>query len=149
MATVKRSRLTGLIFVLALCSVGASLVSALPGVRRALLDLQRQLGARGGVVAEGRDIGTVVFPDAPVKFFLTASLRVRAQRRQDELALKGAAASLEQTEAEVAQRDRQDSEREAAPLKQAADAVLVDSTGRTVEEVVAGMLEVVRQVTGK
>ena len=129
-------------------SMGASRVSALPGVRSALLDMQRQLGRRGGVVAEGRDIGTVVFPDAPVKFFLTASLEVRARRRQAELAREGRPVDLEQTRQEVAQRDKQDSEREVAPLRQAADAILVDSTGRTVEEVIDSMLAAVTAVLG-
>lgn len=122
--------------------MGASHVSAIPGVRDALLDVQRQLGTSptSGVVAEGRDIGTVVFPDAPVKFFLTASLEVRARRRQAELeAKRGERIDFETVQAEVAQRDKQDSEREAAPLRQADDAVLVDSTGRGVDDIVAEM----------
>ena len=125
-------------------SMGASRVSALPGVRLALLDLQRQLGrVPPGVVAEGRDLGTVVFPDAPVKFFLTASLEVRARRRQNELEAKGQSPPWAKTLEEVAQRDRQDSERPVAPLRQAPDALLVDSTGRSVEDVVAEMKSVV------
>ncbi|HHH29685.1 MAG TPA: (d)CMP kinase [Polyangiaceae bacterium] len=124
--------------------MGASKVSAFPGVRDALLDLQRQLGRAGvGVVAEGRDIGTVVFPDAPVKFFLTASLEVRAKRRQAELAAKGRPMDLEAVKREVERRDEQDSTRAVAPLEQADDAVLIDSTGRDIEDVVSEMLRVV------
>jgi cytidylate kinase len=125
-------------------SMGASRVSALPGVRNALLDLQRQLGrVPPGVVAEGRDLGTVVFPDAPVKFFLTASLEVRARRRQNELEAKGQSPPWAKTLEDVAQRDRQDSDRPVAPLRRAPDALLVDSTGRSVEDVVAEMKSVV------
>lgn len=128
--------------------MGASKVSAFPGVRDALLDLQRQLGRAGvGVVAEGRDIGTVVFPDAPVKFFLTASLEVRAKRRQAELAAKGKTMDLEAVKREVAQRDEQDSTREVAPLKQADDAILIDSTGRDIEDVVSQMQRVVEDAS--
>ncbi|RLB65849.1 MAG: (d)CMP kinase [Deltaproteobacteria bacterium] len=134
-------------------SMGASRVSAYGGVRDALLELQRQLGTpsgsdRAGVVAEGRDIGTVVFPDAPVKFFLTASLEVRAQRRQAELDQKGESIDFEQTLKEVALRDEQDRSRKVAPLKQAADARVVDSTGKTIDEVVAEMQRVVEDVLG-
>ena len=130
-------------------SMGASRVSALAGVRRALLDLQRQLGrVPPGVVAEGRDLGTVVFPDAPVKFFLTASLEVRARRRQNELEAKGQSPPWAKTLDDVAQRDRQDSERPVAPLRQAPDAHLVDSTGRSVEDVVAEMKSVVEDAFG-
>jgi CMP/dCMP kinase len=124
-------------------SMGASRVSAIPAVRVALLDLQRSLGAGGGVVAEGRDIGTVVFPEAEVKFFLTASVSVRAGRRYDELRGRGFDPNVEEVRRDVVQRDRQDSERPVAPLKQADDAVLVDSTGRDVDDIVAEMKNVV------
>jgi cytidylate kinase len=129
-------------------SMGASCVSAIAGVRAALLELQRHLGQLPpGVVAEGRDIGTVVFPDAPVKFFLTASLEVRARRRQAELEAQGQAVPpLAQTLEEVAARDRQDSERAVAPLRRADDAHLVDSTGRGIDEVVSEMKRVVDDV---
>lgn len=128
--------------------MGASKVSAFAGVRDALLDLQRQLGRAGsGVVAEGRDIGTVVFPDAPVKFFLTASLEVRATRRQAELAAKGKPMDLEAVKREVQRRDEQDSTREVAPLKQADDAILIDSTGRDIDDVVSQMQRVVEDAT--
>ncbi len=117
-------------------SLGASRVSAIPRVREALLAMQRQAGERGGVVLEGRDIGTVVFPDAEVKFFLTAAPEARARRRHAELAQKGDPTSYEQTLSEVTSRDRADTERPIAPLRQAHDALLVDSSARTVAEVV-------------
>lgn len=125
-------------------SQGASVVSALPGVRQALLDLQRKLGRAGGVVAEGRDVGTVVFPDAAVKFFLTASDEVRAKRRFDELRSRGVKADLQTTLEEMRERDDRDSNRAVAPLCQADDAVLVDSSDRSLDQVVQQMLEVVR-----
>jgi cytidylate kinase len=129
--------------------MGASRVSAFPGVRDALLDLQRKLGrADVGVVAEGRDIGTVVFPSAPVKFFLTASIEVRAQRRLQELEAKGQTVDLQSVKREVERRDEQDSTREVAPLRQADDAILIDSTGRTIDEVVAQMERVVSDALG-
>ena len=125
-------------------SVAASRVSSYLGVREALLGLQRRLAERGsGVVAEGRDMGTVVFPDAAVKFFLTASLEVRASRRHDELRGRGHDVDLHTTRAEVAARDEQDMGREVAPLRRADDAVVVDSSDRPAEEVVDEMLEVV------
>jgi cytidylate kinase len=119
--------------------MGASTVSAHQEVRQALLDLQRQAGRDGGVVLEGRDIGTVVFPDAEVKFFLTARPEERARRRHAELVAKGQGESLEKTLEEVRRRDDQDTLRPVAPLRQADDAVVVDSTGRSVDEIVAEM----------
>lgn len=127
-------------------SEGASKVSAHPPVRAALLDLQRRLGAQGGVVVEGRDIGTVVFPQAEAKFFLTASPEVRARRRYDELRAAGKDVEYEKTLAEVIERDKRDSERATAPLKQAEDAVLVDSSNRSIDDVVAGMEARVREI---
>ncbi len=124
-------------------SLGASRVSANPRVRDALLAMQRQAGENGGVVLEGRDIGTVVFPDAEVKFYLTAASTERAQRRMDELLAKGSAVSLEETLADVNKRDRADTERPIAPLRQADDAYLVDSTGMPIEQVVDGMVRIV------
>ncbi len=124
--------------------MGASHVSAFKPVRDALLELQRQAGRAGGVVLEGRDIGTVVFPEAEVKFFLTARPEVRAQRRYDELVAKGQTVSFEATLADVRQRDEQDTTRAVAPLKQAADAVLVDSSDFGIDETVARMVARVR-----
>lgn len=124
-------------------SVGASRVSAVPAVRAALLDLQRQAGAEGGVVLEGRDIGTVVFPDAEVKFFLTASTEVRARRRFEEDAARGVSMTYEETFANVVQRDRADSERQVAPLRKADDAIGIDSSGRDVAEIIEEMARIV------
>ena len=118
--------------------MGASQVSAHPEVRAALLDLQRQAGKGGGVVLEGRDIGTVVFPDAEVKVFLTASPEVRAERRYEELVAKGNRdVSLASTLEDVKKRDAQDTGRAHAPLRQAEGATLVDSSSLTIDEVVA------------
>jgi CMP/dCMP kinase len=125
--------------------MGASTVSAHPQVRDGLLEMQRQAGRRGAVVLEGRDIGTVVFPDAEVKFFLTARLDVRARRRFDELVAKDARVTLEQTIADVRRRDDQDTTRAAAPLRQAPDAILVDNSDLSVGETVARMEELVRR----
>jgi cytidylate kinase len=125
-------------------SEGASRVSAIPEVRVALLELQRVAGRRGGVVLEGRDIGTVVFPDAEAKFFLTASIEVRARRRHEELLLRGNAPPFEDVLREVAERDKRDSSRPVAPLRQAADALVVDSSALGIDEVVARIVEAVR-----
>lgn len=125
-------------------SDAASVVSAYPTVRNAMVSLQRQMGAAGGVVVEGRDIGTVVFPDAEVKVFLDASPQERARRRYQELISKGVAVdyeSLKQTEQE---RDRRDSTRAHSPLRRAPDAVIIDTTGRSVEDVVDQILRLVR-----
>jgi CMP/dCMP kinase len=127
-------------------STAASVTSSVPEVRRALLDVQRQFGRDGRVVVEGRDIGSVVFPDAEAKFFLTASTRARAERRHSELSQRGTAVSLATVENEVIERDHRDSTRPIAPLIRAADAVVVDSTNRTVDEVVDTIVEHVRQV---
>jgi cytidylate kinase len=120
--------------------MGASRVSAIGGVRAALLELQRQAGEKGGVVLEGRDIGTVVFPDAEVKFFLTASPEVRARRRYDELVERGERVEFAATLAEVKARDENDTNRPIAPLRRADDAVLVDSSDRAVDDIVAEMV---------
>ena len=119
--------------------MGASRVSAIGGVRVALLNLQRQAGENGGVVLEGRDIGTVVFPDAEVKFFLTASPEVRAKRRYDELVQRGQQVDFAATLAEVKTRDENDTNRPIAPLRRADDAVLVDSSDRAVDDIVEEM----------
>lgn len=123
-------------------SEGASQVSAHPGVRQALLAIQRAVGAKG-CVAEGRDMGTVVFPDAPYKFFLTADLATRAQRRHDDLVARHGAQApvLANLEAQIATRDARDSGRAVAPLRPAEDAVEVDSSGLSIDEVLAAIFE--------
>lgn len=125
---------------------GASKVSAHPEVRAALLELQRQLGRGGGVVLEGRDIGSVVFPDAEVKFFLSASVAVRAKRRYDELVAKGTDVTLAQVEAEVEERDHRDRNRAVAPLIEPPGAILVDSSNLSIKQVVAEMADFVGEV---
>jgi cytidylate kinase len=110
----------------------ASAVAVHPGVRAALLQTQRDLGAGGGVVMDGRDIGTVVLPDADLKIFLDASLEERARRRHAELP----GTTLDDIRRELAARDAQDSGRSTAPLRQAEDAIRVDTTGHTIDEVV-------------
>ncbi len=124
-------------------STGASQVSAHPPVRDALLALQRRLGAGGGVVVEGRDTVTVVFPDAGAKFFLTANPQERARRRVDELAATGATVDFAATLRDIEERDQRDASRDVAPMVAAADAVLVDSSTQTLEEVVDSLCAVV------
>ncbi len=124
-------------------SAGASQVSAYPGVRRALLEMQRDLGREGGVVLEGRDIGTVVFPDAEVKLFLTASAEERAKRRVADLQNRGTEADYGQILAKIRSRDEADSTRAIAPLRPAEDAVILDSTSLDLESVVQHVLELV------
>ena len=128
-------------------SRGASIVSARPTVRQKLLGLQRQLGrsAPAGAVMEGRDIGTVVFPDADVKFFLTANAEARAARRHAELAERGLPVPLGEVLEDQRRRDKDDSERAIAPLKPAPDAVVVDTTGLDLEEVVERCLRIARE----
>jgi cytidylate kinase len=128
-------------------SDGASRVSALPEVRGSLLGLQRRLAASGGVVVEGRDIGTVVFPDAGAKFYLTASMDERARRRMAELRAAGQAADAQQTREELSARDLRDSTRAVAPLRRADDAVEIDSSVLSPEAVVDRMAEIVRART--
>ena len=114
----------------------ASKTSANPAVREHLLSLQRKLASENDCIMDGRDIGTVVLPDAQLKVFLTASSDVRAKRRYDELVAKGEAADFEKIKADIEQRDYQDMHREIAPLKQAVDARLVDTSDMSIEEVV-------------
>lgn len=116
-------------------SQSSSKIAVLPGVRHVLVAEQRRAGHRGGVVMEGRDIGTVVFPDAELKIFLTASPEARAERRWREHRQKGEGISLEQTLDEIHERDRRDRERTTSPLVRAPDAVVVDSTAMEAEEV--------------
>lgn len=129
-------------------SMGASAVSALGAVRQGLLELQRQLGGQGGSVLEGRDIGTVVFPDAEVKIFLDATPEVRARRRYDELVGKGVEVDFDELLADVIRRDKDDSERALAPLKPAEDAVHVDSTDLSIEAVVERITSLARAAEG-
>lgn len=124
----------------------ASKISAIPLLRKHLLPLQREMGASGGVVAEGRDMGTVVFPSAEVKFFLDASVEERAKRRCLELLEKGQPAVLKEIERDLVRRDRQDRERSAAPLAVPADAIVIDSSDKTVSEVVEIMIATVEKL---
>lgn len=126
-------------------STGASRTSRHPEVRKALLGLQRRLGAAGGVVLEGRDIGTVVFPDADLKVFLTASDEARAARRHAELKQAGHEVDREQVLSEIVQRDRLDSERDISPMRPADDAIVLDSSGMSLEEVLAQLEMLVKQ----
>jgi cytidylate kinase len=123
----------------------ASRVSALGVVRRRMLELQRAVGRRGSVVAEGRDIGTVVFPEAEVKIYLDASVKERARRRFDELRAAGGPVSLEETRREMEERDRRDSERDLAPLRQAADALAIDSSSLNADEVAERVIGEIRK----
>ena len=122
----------------------ASKVSALPQVRAFLLDFQRQLARENNVIMDGRDIGTVVLPRAEVKVFLTAAPEARARRRLLELELRGQRADYDTILREIVQRDKQDRERAAAPLKQAEDAVLLDTTQLNLEQSVEALLKIVR-----
>lgn len=125
----------------------ASCVSAQPFVRDFLMDMQRSFARENNVVMDGRDIGTVVLPQADVKIFLTASAEVRAHRRWLELQAKGDPSTPEQVLADMKKRDHQDSTRETAPLRQAEDAVLVDASALTIEEVEAAILKIVEEKT--
>ena len=120
--------------------LAASRVSALPLVRAKLTSLQRQLGEKGGIVAEGRDMGTVVFPNAPFKFFLDASPEERARRRHQQLAAKGQQIAYQEILDQIIKRDYDDSKRTLAPLTAADDAIVVDSSRMTPEAVVEYML---------
>lgn len=122
-----------------------SQVSAHAGVREVLVERQRELGREGGVVAEGRDIGTVVFPQAPVKIFLVASPMERARRRAKDLEAKGHVVDLDELAAEIARRDAYDSSREVSPLKEAEDAVRIDTDALNQQQVVERVLEIARR----
>ncbi|MBI4873979.1 MAG: (d)CMP kinase [Acidobacteria bacterium] len=128
-------------------SQAASRISALRGVRRALVEKQRAMGAQSSVVMEGRDIGTVVFPDATVKIYLDADPRVRAERRVLEMRLKGVAADAGEVASELRDRDARDTGRADSPLRQAPDAVYLDSTPLSPEEVERAILKIVRDRT--
>ena len=124
--------------------MAASAVSAHPPVRAFLLETQRELARRQNVLMDGRDIGTVILPNAQVKIFLTASPEERARRRFEELKARGEAVTYEQVLEDVVQRDYNDTHREAAPLKAAPDAVTVDTTGLTFDESFEALLRVIR-----
>jgi len=126
----------------------AAAVAAIPAVRAALLDFQRDFARANGAVLDGRDIGTVIFPDAKVKIFVTASLAARARRRWLELEAKGTPAPYAQVEADMAARDAQDAARTAAPLKAAVDAEILDTTEMDAEAAFARALAVVRERVG-
>lgn len=124
-------------------SAAASVVSAIPAVRAWLLPVQREIGTQGSVVAEGRDIGTKIFPTAEVKFFLEADDAVRAERRHRELVAAGHSRAIEQTCAEISGRDERDRSRSVAPLTPAEDAHHIDTSALTIDDVVEQMLAVV------
>lgn len=129
-------------------SDGASIVSTIPGVRDALVARQRELGREGGVVMEGRDIGTVVFPDADVKVFLSASPEVRARRRFEELRARGTKVTLQEIMRAQIERDARDATRSNSPMRPAADAVVIDSTVLDADQVVEQIVRLVRERTG-
>ena len=125
----------------------ASKVSAVPVVRKTLLSIQRETGKNGGIVAEGRDMATVVFPDADFKFFLNASVAERSSRRFTELVKKGESANFEEVKRDLIIRDRQDSERKIAPLKPSKDSIVIDSTDMSVTDVVEKMMKIIKKNT--
>ena len=127
------------------CGAQASLVATIPEVRAALLRRQRAFARPPGLVADGRDMGTVVFPDAALKVFLTASPDERARRRYNQLIGKGETASLRDLVAQVNERDERDRTRPVAPLRPAEDATVMDSTTMTIDEVVEAILAVARE----
>lgn len=124
-------------------SVAASDVSKIPQVRQKLLMLQRRIAEKTDVIMDGRDIGTVVLPDAKLKIFLTASVEERAMRRYKELVEKGVECSFDEVKTDMEYRDKNDSQREIAPLKPAEDSVIVDTTGKTLQESVDMILELI------
>lgn len=125
-------------------SDNVSLIASLPCVRELLVEKQRKMAKEGGVIMDGRDIGSVVFPHAEVKFFMTASPKVRAQRRYKELLEKGEQVTYEEVEANVRKRDYIDEHRKTSPLVRTSDAVLIDNGDMTVEEEVEEMLKIIR-----
>ncbi len=129
-------------------SQNASVVAAIPAVRDFLLETQRSVAREYSVIMDGRDIGTVVLPNADIKIFLTASAEVRAKRRWLELQQKNAPDTFEQVLTEMIQRDRRDSEREIAPLRQAEDAVLLDTSHMNLEESISAVISLVREACG-
>ncbi|OFX32204.1 MAG: cytidylate kinase [Armatimonadetes bacterium RBG_16_67_12] len=128
-------------------STASSIVGAVPGVRSALVARQRALAAAGGVVMEGRDIGTVVLPDAEVKVFLLASLEARAQRRHAELTARGVVITLDEVQRQEAERDQRDQTRAHSPLRAAADAVVIDTTVQTPDQIIEAIVRLVHERT--
>lgn len=126
-------------------TLNVSKVSAISAVREAMVSQQRHMGKTGGVVLDGRDIGTVVFPQAELKVFLTASVEERAKRRYLELLTKGQVLTLEQITSDIAFRDKQDMERSVSPLRQAEDAVLIDSSYLSIDEVVSKIVTLAQE----
>lgn len=124
-------------------SIGASDISTIPAVREKMTALQKSMTKKGNVIMDGRDIGTCVIPDAEVKIFLTASVSERAQRRYRELIQKGINADFEQVKKDIEYRDKNDAEREVAPLKQADDAILLDTTDITAEQTVEKLISII------
>ena len=122
----------------------ASVISPIPLVRKNLVALQKSLAAKSDCIMDGRDIGTCVLPDAQLKIYLTASSQVRARRRYDELSAKGESCDLNKIKADIEDRDYRDMHREESPLRQADDAVVVDTSDKTVEEVIASVTELCR-----
>lgn len=122
-----------------------SKVAAIGAVREAMVDQQRRMGETGGVLMDGRDIGTVVFPNAQLKIFLTATVEERAMRRYKELVAKGEQVDLEQLKADIASRDKQDSERAISPLRQAEDAIYLDTSDMSIDEVAAYIENLVKE----
>ena len=123
----------------------ASVISPIPEVRTKLVELQKELAANTDCIMDGRDIGTCVLPDAQLKIYLTASSKVRAQRRYDELAAKGETGDLLTIQADIEERDYRDMHREVSPLKQAEDAVLVDTSDMSIDEVISVISEMCRR----
>ena len=126
-------------------SIGASDISAIPIVRKKMVEMQKNLASKGNVIMDGRDIGTCVIPDAEVKIFLTASVEERAKRRFKELVQKGLEADFEQVKKDIEYRDRNDTERAVSPLRKAEDAILLDTTDMTVEEVVQELISIINK----
>ena len=130
-------------------SMLASKVSAIPEVRAFLVDMQRDMAKKYDVIMDGRDIGTVILPDADLKIFLTADINDRAQRRYEELRTKGMLKPFDEVLAEMKQRDEQDTLRAAAPLKAAEDAVMLDTSGNTLEQSIAEVCRLIADRTGR
>ena len=126
-------------------TANVSRVAAIGPVREAMVDQQRRMGEAGGVLMDGRDIGTVVFPNAQLKVFLTATVEERAMRRYKELVAKGENVDLKQLQADIALRDKQDSEREISPLRQAEDAIYLDTSDMNIDQVVAEIKKLVKE----